>query len=72
MSIAQDLQNTADFLAGWDRHKKPMPHATAGLLAEKMLALADRVKRLESTPMRLESPEVRLGFHKLRERLDAR
>jgi hypothetical protein len=71
MSVASDIQGTADFIAGWCLHKKDIPYRTAGLLAEKLLALADQVKHLEVVPLRLESPEVRLGFHKLRERHDA-
>ena len=71
MSISQDLQGTADFIAGWALHKRDVPHRTAGLLAEKLMALADQVKHLEVVPLRLDSPEVRLGFHKLRERHDA-
>ena len=71
MSISQDLQGTADFIAGWCLHKKDIPYRTAGLLAEKLLALADQVRAMENVPLRLDSPEVRLGFHKLRERHDA-
>ena len=40
-------------------------------MAEKLLALADQVKHLENVPLRLDSPEVRLGFHRLRESHDA-
>jgi hypothetical protein len=41
-------------------------------LAANLLDLADRVRHLEVVPMKLDSPEVRLGFHKLsRERHDA-
>ena len=70
--ISTELQRTADFIAGWALHKKPIPYATAGLLAEKLLALADQVKHLEVIPMKLDAPEVRLGFHELRrERHDA-
>lgn len=47
MSIATDIQGTADFIAGWCLHKKNIPHRTAGLLAEKLMALADQVKLLE-------------------------
>jgi hypothetical protein len=71
MSITSDLQGTADFIASWCLHKKNIPWGTAGLLAEKLLALADQVKHMENVPLRLDSPEVRLGFHKLRERHDA-
>ena len=71
MSISQDLQGTADFIAGWCLHKKDIPYRTAGLLAEKLMALADQVKHLEVVPLRLDSPEVALGFHRLRESHDA-
>ena len=71
MSISNDLRGTADFIAGWCLHKKPIPPATAGLLAEKLLALADQVQHLEVVPLRLDSPEVRLFFHKVRENHDA-
>jgi hypothetical protein len=71
MSIASDIQGTADFIAGWALHRKDIPHRTAGLLAEKLLALADQVKHLEVVPLHLDSPEIRLGFHKLRENHDA-
>ena len=71
MSITSDIQGTADFIAGWCRHKKNIPWGTAGLLAEKLLALADQVKHLENVPLRLDSPEVALGFHRLRESHDA-
>ena len=47
MSISQDLQGTAAFIDGWCLHKKDIPYRTAGLLAEKLLALADQVKLLE-------------------------
>jgi hypothetical protein len=68
VSLSNDLKGTADFLAGWALHKKPIPYHTAGLLAEKLLALADQVQHLEVVPLRLDSPEVRLGFHLLRRR----
>ena len=71
MTIASDIQGTADFIAGWALHRKDIPYRTAGLLAEKLLALADQVKHLENVPLRLDSPEVRLGFHRLRENHDA-
>jgi hypothetical protein len=71
MSIASDIQGTADFIAGWALHRKDIPHRTAGLLAEKLMALADQVRAMENVPLRLDSPEVALGFHTLRERHDA-
>ena len=71
MSIASDIQGTADFIAGWALHRKDIPHRTAGLLAEKLLALADQVKHLEVVPLHLDSPEVRLGFHRIHENHDA-
>ena len=71
MSVSRDLQGTADFIASWCLHKKNIPWGTAGLLAEKLLALADQVCAMENVPLRLDSPEVRLGFHELRESHDA-
>jgi hypothetical protein len=71
MSITSDLQGTADFIASWCLHKKNIPWGTAGLLAEKLLALADQVKHLENVPLRLDSPEVvAISFRKW-ERHDA-
>jgi len=33
--------------------------------------MASQVRAIENAPLRLDSPEVRLQFHKLRERHDA-
>jgi hypothetical protein len=40
-------------------------------IAANLLDLADRVRHMEVVPLRLDSPEVRLGFHTLRENHDA-
>jgi hypothetical protein len=55
MSIASDIQGTADFIAGWALHRKDIPHRTAGLLAEKLMALASQVRAMENVPLRLDA-----------------
>jgi hypothetical protein len=69
--ISEKLQNASDWTLSWAKRGEPMPPRTAGLLAEKLLALADQVRAIENVPLRLDSPEVALGFHRLRESHDA-
>jgi hypothetical protein len=71
MTISNDCQNLADHCLGFALRNEPIKPAGAARLAQVLMALADRVERLENIPMHLDSPEVRLGFHKLRERHDA-
>jgi hypothetical protein len=72
MSISNDYQNLADVLAGYANRLEPIMPSVAKHIAANLLALADRVRHLEVVPMKLDSPEVRLGFHELRrERHDA-
>jgi hypothetical protein len=70
--ISDDCQNLADRIAGYANRLEPIMPSVAKHIAANLLALADQVKHLENVPLRLDSPEVRLGFHKLRrERHDA-
>ena len=70
--ISDDYQNLADRVAGYANRLEPIMPSVAKHLAANLLDLADRVRHLEVIPMKLDSPEVRLGFHKLRrERHDA-
>ena len=70
MSIANDYQNLADRIAGYANRLEPIMPSVAKHLAANLLALADQVKHMENVPLRLDSPEVRLGFHKLYEAHD--
>jgi len=63
MSISNDYQNLADFCAGYANRLEPIMPSVAKHLAANLLALADQVKHMEVVPLRLDSPEVRLGFH---------
>jgi hypothetical protein len=69
--ISDDYQNLADRIAGYANRLEPIMPSVAKHIAANLLALADQVKHLENVPLRLDSPEVRLGFHKLRESHDA-
>jgi hypothetical protein len=70
--ISSDYQNLADRIAGYANRLEPIMPSVAKHIAANLLDLADRVRHLEVIPMKLDSPEVRLGFHKLRrERHDA-
>jgi len=70
--ISDDYQNLADYVAGFCNRLEPIMPSVAKHLAANLLDLADRVRHLERVPLRLDSPEVRLGFHELRrERHDA-
>jgi hypothetical protein len=71
MSISNDYQNLADRIAGYANRLEPIMPSVAKHIAANLLALADQVKHLENVPLRLDSPEIRLGFHKLRENHDA-
>jgi len=71
MSVSNDYQNLADRVAGYANRLEPIMPSVAKHIAANLLALADQVKHMEVIPMKLDSPEVRLGFHKLRERHDA-
>jgi len=71
MSVSNEYQNLADVVAGYANRLEPIMPSVAKHLAANLLALADQVKHMEVIPMKLDSPEVRLGFHKLRERHDA-
>jgi hypothetical protein len=69
--ISDDYQNLADRIAGYANRLEPIMPSVAKHIAANLLDLADRVRHLENVPMKLDSPEVRLGFHKLRESHDA-
>ena len=70
--ISDDYQNLADRIAGYANRLEPIMPSVAKHIAANLLDLADRVRHMEVIPMKLDSPEVRLGFHKLRrERHDA-
>lgn len=62
MTITNDYQNCADWVAGYAHRKEAIqPHAVA-LLAQQLLDLADRVRHLEDVPLRLDHPDVVLPF----------
>jgi hypothetical protein len=70
--ISDDYQNLADAVAGYANRLEPIMPSVAKHIAANLLDLADRVRHLEVIPMKLDSPEIRLGFHELRrERHDA-
>ena len=69
--ISDDYQNLADRIAGYANRLEPIMPSVAKHIAANLLDLADRVRHIERVPLRLDSPEVRLGFHKLREQHDA-
>lgn len=69
--ISNDYQNLADRIAGYANRLEPIMPSVAKHIAANLLDLADRVRAMENVPLRLDAPEVRLGFHKLRENHDA-
>jgi hypothetical protein len=70
--ISQDYFSAADWVAGHARRNQAISPRAAAILAETLMDLAARVRQIENVPLRLDSPEVRLGFHELRrERHDA-
>ena len=69
--ISDDYQNLADRIAGYANRLEPIMPSVAKHIAANLLDLADRVRHMEVVPLRLDSPEVALGFHKMRERHDA-
>ena len=71
MTISNDYQNVADWLAGFALRWQPLEPLQCAHLAQVLMDLAERVSRIENIPLRLDSPEVRLGFHRLHEDHDA-
>ena len=70
--ISQDYFSAADWCAGFAKRNQAMPPREAAHLAQVLADLAARVRQIENVPLRLDSPEVALGFRKLRrERHDA-
>ena len=69
--ISDDYQNLADRIAGYANRLEPIMPSVAKHIAANLLDLADRVRHMEVVPLRLDSPEVALGFHRLRESHDA-
>jgi len=70
--ISHDYFSTADWVLGFAKRNQPIVPREAAHLAQVLADLAARVRQIENVPLRLDSsPEVRLGFHKLRERHDA-
>jgi hypothetical protein len=69
--ISTDLANLSDMLVGASLNGEGLPPRTCAILAQAMLDLSAQIAHLENVPLRLDSPEVRLGFHKLRESHDA-
>ena len=69
--ISADYFSTADWVLGFAKRNQPIVPREAAHLAQVLADLAARVRQIENVPLRLESPEVRLGFHKLRENHDA-
>ena len=69
--ISEKLQNASDWTLSWAKRGEPMPPRDAAELAQRMMDIASQVRAMENVPLRLDSPEVSLGFHKLRERHDA-
>jgi hypothetical protein len=64
--ISNDYQNLADRIAGYANRLEPIMPSVAKHIAANLLDLADRVRHMEAVPLRLDSPEIRLGFHELR------
>jgi hypothetical protein len=62
--ISTDLANTADWIAGHVRRNEPVPVHAAACLAQQLMDLSARAQQLEIAPLRLNSPEVALGFGK--------
>lgn len=65
MTISNDYASTADWAAGFALRGEPMPPQSCAHLAQVLMDLSERVAMLEAMPLRLDSPEVRLGFHQL-------
>ena len=53
-----------DIVVGQARRAHAAPRRRR--LAQRMMDIASQVRAMENVPLRLDSPEVRLGFHKLR------
>jgi len=68
--ISSDYFSTADWVLGHAKRNQAIAPREAAHLAQVLADLAARVRQIESVPLRLDSPEVRLGFHKLREAHD--
>jgi hypothetical protein len=70
--ISHDYFSTADWVLGFAKRNQPIVPREAAHLAQVLVDLAARVRQIENVPLRLDAPEVRLGFHELRrERHDA-
>jgi hypothetical protein len=69
--ISEKLQNASDWTLSWAKRGEAMPPQQAAELAQRMMDMASQVRALENVPLRLDSPEVRLFFHKVRENHDA-
>ena len=65
--ISNDYFNVADWVGGHAKRNQPIVPREAAHLAQVLADLAARVRQIESVPLRLDSPEVALGFHRLRE-----
>lgn len=70
--ISEKLQYASDWTLSWAKRGEAMPPQQAADLAQRLLDIASQVRAMENVPLRLDSPEVRLGFHKkMWERHDA-
>ena len=69
--ISNDLQNLCDWVIGFPLRHEPMKRQACVALAQALLDLASQVRAIEEVPLRLDSPEVRLGFHRMYEADDA-
>ena len=69
--ISEKLQNASDWTLSWAKRGEAMPPQQAAELAQRMMDMASQVRAIENAPLRLDSPEVRLQFHRLRENHDA-
>ena len=58
MSITNDYQNAADWCAGFAHRDEPIPPRTAAILAQTLLDLADRAKRMERFAIVLERDDA--------------
>ena len=69
--ISSDLHNIADYVLGYAKRGTNMPVECSIQLAKVLFDLGTQVRAIEEIPLRLDSPEVRLGFHRLHEDHDA-
>ena len=60
--LSNDLALAADWIAGHVRRNERISVHAAACLAQQLMDLSARAEQMEIAPLRLNSPEVALGF----------